>query len=346
MIQRTACLLGKTYDPYRNQAIEQVLLQKIPQNTAFLFLWQDQHSIVIGQNQNPWSECKVKDFIRSGGLIAKRQSGGSAVYHDLGRLNYTLIVPKSDFDIPRQLHVVSQAISQFGISVIPSGRSALSLNGRIFSESTFFKAGNISYHHGTIPIDVNLNNVAHYLTPPTPETPNNADHAINLKQLNHSITIQQMQIALFNSFYNIYGVLPTWIDETMLEKHTIEKIRSNFSKNSYIFPEIKPFTFSVSEHFLWGNVSIQFSCEDGIIRNPKLFSDAIEAPLFPMIEQLLIGCPFLIGAIEKRFTQKRIEIGQSDLTLILEDICNLICGHIRSSDRDGHSFPILSENKP
>lgn len=67
MIRRTACLIARGTDPYRNLAIEKHLMDTLPEDTAILYLWQNQHTIVVGRNQNPWYECRVEEFLESGG---------------------------------------------------------------------------------------------------------------------------------------------------------------------------------------------------------------------------------------------------------------------------------------
>ena len=97
MIQRTACLIARENDVFRNLAIEKHLMDTLPENTAILFLSQNRHAVVVGRNQNPWYECKVEAFLESGGKIVRRLSGGGASYQDMGTLNFSLILPKSEF---------------------------------------------------------------------------------------------------------------------------------------------------------------------------------------------------------------------------------------------------------
>ena len=107
MIKYASCLIARGTDPYRNLAIEKHLMDTLPEDTVVLYLWQNEHTIVVGRNQDPWNECRVTEFQQSGGRIARRLSGGGAVYHDLGNLNFTFILPKAQFNIPVQLSVVA-----------------------------------------------------------------------------------------------------------------------------------------------------------------------------------------------------------------------------------------------
>ena len=108
MIRRTACLIALGGEPYRNLAIEKHLMDTLPEDTAILYLWQNDRCISIGRCQNPLYECRVDPFLSAGGHIARRLSGGGAVYQDRGALNFSFILPKTAFDIHHQLIILGK----------------------------------------------------------------------------------------------------------------------------------------------------------------------------------------------------------------------------------------------
>ena len=99
-------IIGNQYNPYINLAVESKLLDNYLPDTITMFLWKNSKTVVIGTNQNPYSECDIDTLFADGGFIARRRTGGGAVYHDLGNLNFSFVADKDIYDVKRQMRVI------------------------------------------------------------------------------------------------------------------------------------------------------------------------------------------------------------------------------------------------
>ena len=153
---RNYILTGDALDPWHNLAVEALLFDTLGRDARVLYLWQNRNTVVIGRHQNAWKECRVKLLEDEGGVLARRSTGGGAVYHDLGNLNFSFVMPRSEDDLRRRLNVVRRAVAAFGIETEFTGRNDLvvSAGGGKFSGSAFRYTNAVALHHGTLMVDV------------------------------------------------------------------------------------------------------------------------------------------------------------------------------------------------
>jgi len=145
-------IINASTDPYFNLALEEYLF-KAEDHLKYFWLWRNDNTIVIGKNQNAFREIKA-DFVRENGIkVARRITGGGAVYHDLGNINFTFIVPTTDarnYDFPRFTGQIGKALQTFGLKAQHSGRNDLLLEGKKFSGNAQFVGKSKTLHHGTL----------------------------------------------------------------------------------------------------------------------------------------------------------------------------------------------------
>ena len=148
MVTKLIYIESDQVNPYKNLAVEEYLLLHCEPQECILYLWQNQNTVVIGRNQNAWKECKVESLEENGGHLARRLSGGGAVYHDLGNLNFTFLVNKDEYSLEKQLQVIINAMGRLGLKAEKSGRNDILIDGKKFSGNAFYEQEKHCYHHG------------------------------------------------------------------------------------------------------------------------------------------------------------------------------------------------------
>lgn len=149
-------LVARSVDPYHNLAVEEQILDTLPRNTLVLFIWRGARAVIIGRHQNPWKETDCECLIREGVMLARRISGGGAVYHDLGNLNFSFIADRKLFSVEHQVRAVCAAMARFGVRAAIGARNELLADGLKFSGSAYAYRRTRALHHGTLMIDTDI----------------------------------------------------------------------------------------------------------------------------------------------------------------------------------------------
>lgn len=153
-------------DPHRNLAVEEFLARTCPPDTIRLVFSRNAPAVVIGRNQNPWGEADVGEALRRGIVIARRASGGGAVYHDAGNLNYGFIMPRTLYHPPRFMAIVVAALQALGVKAAACSRSSVWINERKVSGTAFLLTGRTALLHGCILIESDLDALRRVLAAP------------------------------------------------------------------------------------------------------------------------------------------------------------------------------------
>ena len=156
----------RTTDPAYNLAMEQVVFDRLPRDRAYLMLWQNDNAIIIGKHQNTLAEIDQSYVDTHGIRVVRRLSGGGAVYHDLGNLNFTFITDAADterLNFRLFCQPVVDTLAELGVRAEINGRNDITIGGKKFSgNSQYIRQGRVM-HHGTILFDSDLDVVSRAL---------------------------------------------------------------------------------------------------------------------------------------------------------------------------------------
>lgn len=226
-------ICSENTSPYYNLALERSLFDFVDEDSVILYLWQNSHTIVIGKNQNAYAECKVDEFIGAGGTLARRPSGGGAVYHDLGNLNFSIICKESIANEHTYQRIVKEALRFFGIVSEFNGRNDLTVDGKKFSGNAFYVKDDVLCQHGTILINSDFKELSKYLTPDISKLERNhvksvESRVVNLSEISDKITVESMKEAMIKATNAVrLGKAPT--------ESKVEEYKKIFENDEWIF---------------------------------------------------------------------------------------------------------------
>lgn len=308
MIREILCYRAQGFCPWDNQALEAFFTEIAEPGRLIFYLWQNDKTVVIGRNQAAFGECRVEQLEADGGFLARRLSGGGAVYHDKENINFTFALHADDYDTVRQTEVILRAVRALGLKPERSGRNDLTLDGRKFSGHSYYKHKDKRFHNGTILVAANTEAMRHYLTVRPEKLQANKvrsvrSRVVNLRELLPSLSVEDLIEPLAEALYDVYGVSPEPFPEEDLDLERLRYWTAFFSAPDWLYGKEETGLVKTEERYSWGGLSLSFNVEDGLIKDLRLYSDGLEGSWLDELRRRWENCPFtadaMLGALER-----------------------------------------------
>jgi len=289
------CYISETHDPFFNLATEDWIFRDMNPNQHILFLWRNSPTVVIGRNQNPWAECHLNKMEENKVNLVRRQSGGGAVFQDLGNTNFTFLSSRKNYDKNRNFQIIINALEKLGIKAEQTGRNDITVNDLKISGSAFKENIDRAFHHGTLLINVNLSELAEYLTPSLKKlqakgTTSVRARVANLTEFNKEISHENLAEAIIEEFFKTYNSekkIEILNHESLKEIPQINNYYDQLKSHKWRFGETPQFQHQLNERFDWATLDLHLNTEAGKITKAKLFSDCLDTQLIEEIEKCL-----------------------------------------------------------
>ncbi|EKN6231036.1 lipoate--protein ligase [Yersinia enterocolitica] len=321
-------LISDSYDPWFNLAVEECIFRQMSPDQRVLFLWRNADTVVIGRAQNPWKECNTRRMEQDGVKLARRSSGGGAVFHDLGNTCFTFMAGKPEYDKTISTQIILNALASLGIQATASGRNDLVVikddGERKVSGSAYKETKDRGFHHGTLLLNADLNRLADYLNPDPKKLQAKGIMSVrsrvtNLVELLPGINHEKICAAIEQAFFNYYDekVFAEIISPQALPD--LPGFAEQFAKQSsweWNFGQAPAFSHLVDTRFVWGGIELHFDVLHGAIDRCQIFTDSLNpAPLEALAERLQ-GVEYRPAAIDAVCLQLSDDFPESQAELL------------------------------
>lgn len=308
-------LVSDTFDPWFNLATEDWIFRDMDPNTHVLYLWRNADTVVIGRFQNPWTECNTAKMEEDKIKLARRQSGGGAVYHDLGNTNFTFMSSKENYDKSVNNQIIIDALKEYEVTAYASGRNDILVDDqegpKKISGSAFKETKDRSFHHGTLLIDADLTKLGNYLNPNKKKLESKGIKSVrarvsNLTNFNDSITHKSLSETIIDKFFSHYGET---CEVEVLDNNALQsekKLNDYYEKLkdwNWRFGETPKFTHKIEERFEWGGMEVHINSHKGLIKDCIIYSDSLHPQMIEYLSKSLMDKAYteagVITAVEE-----------------------------------------------
>lgn len=293
-------LINKSTNPYFNLALDEYAMKHIDLDDDFFFLWRNEPAVIIGKNQNTAEEINQKFIDAQGIKVARRVSGGGAVYHDLGNLNFTFIINVDDpakINYKKYVQPIVDALAEMGITAESSGRNDILVDGLKISGNAQRMSNGKLMHHGTLLYDVDIENMVQALNVDPDKITSRG-----VKSVRSRVTNIKEHLKDSSDIFDFWDALQFYLSnkgqdkEIILSEDEIAKIEfeaiNRFGTWDWIYGESPEFNLSNSKRFAGGKLEVMMDVDNGHIRSVRFAGDFLGLKDVEVIEERLKNVRF------------------------------------------------------
>ena len=294
----------RSTNPHYNMAFEAWAIKNLPQGETYFYLWRNAPAVIVGENQNVYAEVNL-DFLKSNGItLARRTTGGGAVYHDLNNLNYSFI--GEDVSV----EPIVQALRSLGVQAEITGRNDIFVDGRKVSGYAKRLENGRSLVHGTLMFDVDLSVLQRALDTPFSKMNVKGVKSVKSKVANLKDYLPQCSnVEQFkNALLNYFG---TTLEKYYLRESQKVEIQSicdiKFSATEWNYGKRPDALITRKETFSCGTIEVRFLLDAGVISQLAFAGDFLGGKSAVELAEKLKGLPYEREAISNELKQSRVE---------------------------------------
>ncbi|SDH41832.1 lipoate-protein ligase [Alteribacillus persepolensis] len=297
-------------DPQINLAIEEFALEHmdLDKEDTYLLFYVNRPSIIIGKNQNTIEEINV-DYVEENDIrVVRRLSGGGAVYHDLGNLNFSFLTKddgNSFHNFKKFTEPVIEALNNMGVPAELSGRNDIQANGKKISGNAQFTTKGRMYSHGTLMLDSQIEHVVSALNVKDEKIKSKGIKSIKSRVgnindfLDTPLSINEFKQTLLRHIFHSEDHIPVYhlTKDDWDKVHVIaEKRYKNWNWN---YGKSPAFDVERSKKFDAGLIDIRFNVKKGYIETCKIYGDYFGVKDTKEIEHALEGQKYEVRALKE-----------------------------------------------
>ena len=293
-------LVNNSTDPYFNMALDEFCLENIVREEPYFYLWRNRPSVIIGLNQNAYSEVNLP-YLRANGInLVRRVTGGGAVYHDLQNLNYTIVGKTSPVPEPVEgpgltPQPIVDALHRLGVPAELSGRNDIFVEGRKVSGYARRVSGCQEIIHGTLMYDVDLETLTHVL-----DTPGSKLQAKGIGSVRSRVTNLREYLPGFSTLDELQAALQEILADgdgvIELSEDQLSEVRKmadgKFATWDVIYGRSRQTGFVRKAKLPCGTVEADINLDRGLITGISFSGDFMFDEPVTELESKLTGCRF------------------------------------------------------